>query len=155
MTMKTFLITAAALVLSLPAFGSTIATYNFTQDDCSGQGCGSMPAGQVVVTTNQINPGDIQLDFVVSLFNGNEFVNTGLTGLVFDIQNAPTLLAENTLSSGFTFLGLAPGSIHEDGLGTFEYGFSCTACGNGGSNPVPGPLHFTIDVPNAADVLAT
>jgi hypothetical protein len=88
-----------------------------------------------------------QYDVKVSLFNGYQFVATGLPSFVFDLSNAPTILAENTLTPGWNFMGTAPGLVHDDGLGTFEYGFTCAICSNGGSNPQPGPLEFTITVP--------
>jgi hypothetical protein len=45
---------------------------------------------------------------------------------------------------------MAPGVVHEDGFGNFEYGL--TALGNGGSNPVSGPLHFRVSAPGGLTV---
>jgi hypothetical protein len=84
------------------------------------------------------------VEVTVTLFNNNEFISAGHPAFAFNLANAPTITSETTLTSGFTFDGDAPGSLHDDGLGTFEYGFDCMICSNGGSNPQPGPLVFDL-----------
>jgi hypothetical protein len=133
---------------TVPTFASVIGIYPLDIDHCSG-GCGTMPAGQVQV--DQVAPNE--LGVTVELFNGNTFVNTGLPSFVFNLSGAPTITL-NTISSGFQFDGGTPGSIHDDGFGYFEYGFTCSACGNGASNPQTGPLQFTINVPTGTQFVA-
>lgn len=123
--------------------------YTFTVDHCTG-GCGiGSNGGTVSVTQNGVNDVLIQ----VALQGNEKFVATGFPGsFAFNIQaisggNAdnPTVQIQN-LTSGWSpnnsSLAANPGQY--DGFGDLEYSLACTACGNGGSSPLPPPLSFDV-----------
>jgi hypothetical protein len=83
-------------------------------------------------------------------------VNTGQeTDFGFNLTGTPSITYSG-LTTGFTPTGTnghpdgtnpqtaSTAGFHDDGTGFFQYGVSCTGCGNGGSNPQTGPLDFTI-----------
>jgi hypothetical protein len=136
------LLLAAALV-AFPTI-SRADTYLFTSDHCTG-GCGTTPFGQVVVTG-----GSGTLDFAVTLFDSNQFINTGQPlSFGFNLAGNPTITYVS-LTTGWTIPGGSSpdqnaGSYHQDGTGNFEYGVSWF--GNGGqgsSNPGGSSLNFEI-----------
>ena len=47
------------------------------------------------------------------------------------------------ITSGFSQDLSGPPIQVGGGFGDFDYGILCTGCGNGASNPLPGPLFFT------------
>ena len=67
------------------------------------------------------------LTFDVTLFNGNQFVSSGLDlTFAFDLVGSPTITYSG-LTSGFTIPGgISPqqtaGTYHMNGFGDFEYG---------------------------------
>ncbi len=123
--------------------------------------CGTGPFGSVNVT--QFAPNIV--DVLVTLNAGNGFIDTGagqhpdfawsLTGnpaLSLGSGGNVTIVDDGAGGSWVWALG---GSVTtSDNLGTFMYFLSCSGaavepdvrCGNGASNPNPGPLQFRINV---------
>jgi len=144
--MKKALLAMSVALLALGTLPSQAAT--FTSDHCTG-GCGPQPTGFATITGTQLGTDLVQI--AITPLNGNGLVG-GLNGLttftfnstqnqaltfnfgsnaaLFDVSNSTT----NTASAG---------AIHQDGFGTFEYGFNYIG-GNGASNPFTGSLIFTI-----------
>jgi PEP-CTERM motif-containing protein len=81
---------------------------------------------------------------LVTLNPGYEFVKTGAgDALAFNITGDPAITIVG-ITSGFA---LGPTDVNESPFGTFNYSISCTTgCGNGGSNPNPGPLSFDVQL---------
>lgn len=134
----------AAVLIGIAGLGLQQAkadTFNFTSDHCTG-GCGPQPFGTVTLTQvgNDVN-------VVVSLFNGNKFVETGAgNNNYFLFDNAGITLANITnISAPF-----APGALtatiggHADGTGNWMWGITCPTCGTGGGNAILGPISFTV-----------
>jgi len=123
---------------------ASIVTYSLTSDHCSGGGCLGTATSAGTITTTDVS-GGVQVN--VTLNPGFQFVSTGFqTDFGFNLAGNPTI-SYTSVTSGFAATGGSPqsaGSRMMDGAGTFEYGVTCTACGNGGSNPQSGPLNFTI-----------
>jgi len=88
-----------------------------------------------------------------TLVSGVGFVATGAgDSIVFDTDKAVTL---SNITSRFSQDGSSP-PIHVGFFGDFNRGIVCnvpSGCGNGGSNPNPGPLVF--DAANAGGLLLT
>lgn len=122
--------------------------------------CGTGPFGSVDVT--QFGPGVV--DVLVTLNPGNGFVDTGSGNhpdFAWSLAGNPAL----TLGVNLTIINDGnPGNwvwtlggpvVTSDNLGSFMYFLSCSGaagpgqdrCGNGASNPNPGPLQFRISVP--------
>jgi hypothetical protein len=119
---------------------STI-TYELTIDHCSA-GCGGTGTDFVNVTLNDDTPGTVLVG--VAPQGAFKFVNTGLDD-TFDfnlVTPLPGNLAMTMISAGYSFNGAGP--HHFDGFGDFAYSINCGACGNGGSNPQPGPILFRV-----------
>jgi PEP-CTERM motif len=145
------LLAAALLVAPTASHALPTATFQLTSDHCSAQegktppGClsGQASAGQIVVTQNAV--GDLTI--AVTLNPGFNFVHTGFdVDFGFNLVGNP-LITYVANTTGWTPLALATqsaGSLHMDGTGFFEYGTVCVVCGNGGSNPQPGPISFEI-----------
>jgi len=124
--------------------------YTFTSDHCSG-GCGTAPYGTVTLH----DEGGGTVDVTVSLSGSNKFVATGFAGsFMWNLTSNPTITV-SSVSSGWGLDDLDGGNPNQtaaatgsnisfDGLGNFDYAMVCTACGNGGSNPQPGPLTFKV-----------
>lgn len=122
----------------------TSETFQFTSDHCTG-GCltGQTSGGTVAVT----DLGGGALQFLVSLANGNQFINAGFdAGFGFNLAGSPTIAYSGiNPSANFTIPGGSPqsaGSLHMDGTGFFEYGLE--GVGNGGSQPDGSSLSFDI-----------
>jgi len=127
-----FLALLGFLAIVPKASASEVFTLNL--DGCSGT-CGTSPFGQVTLT-------QVGADTAVSvtLFNGDEFVNTGAgDSLEFDITGDP-VIGITGLTSGFTAGGAATAST----FGSFDYSIRCTGCGPGASSPLAGPIDFTV-----------
>ena len=132
----------AVAALAMPSIGQA-ALFNLTSDHCTG-GClgGAASAGTITVT----DLGGGTLSFSVNLNAGFSFVSTGFDAdFGFNLVGNP-LITYTGVTSTFTPVANpeSAGSLHMDGTGFFEYGLTCTSCGNGGSNPQPPPLNFTI-----------
>lgn len=148
------LVAAAATLLTAGTASAGSLTFQLTSDHCTGSGgciaIDGASAGTVVVT--EVAGG---LSFSVTLNSGYSFVDTGFNvDFGFNLNGNPSITYSG-VSSGFAAGNTSgntttltnpqtAGVFHMDGAGDFEYGLLCTACGNGGSNPQPGPLNFTI-----------
>jgi len=128
-------------------------TFTFTSCHISGSSCegGSIPApgfGSVTLTQSGAN-----VNFSVSLINGNRFVETGAGGgelflfndalpgsTITTVATSPTTPAGGL--SGFT--NLPP--VMADGTGTFTASVECTVASdcNGGSAPTMTSLTFVV-----------
>jgi hypothetical protein len=130
------------LLLASPGIAGTI--YTLDQAGCSG-GCGTGPFGQV--TLSQVDTHTVNVS--VLLFNGDGFVKTGAgKALEFNITGTPAITISD-LTSGFSE---GPSPAKAGSFGKFNYSVSCTGCGNGGSNPLPGPLDFDVVVASGLSV---
>src|SRR5215469_11125672 len=131
------IVAGAALASVAPAKADLIYTLN--QQACSG-GCAPGPFG--TVDLHQVNSTTVSV--TVTLLNGAQFVHTGAgDALAFNILGDPAISVSN-LTSGFAVDPNPP--VHASTFGNFDYGIVCTVptgCGNGGSNPNPGPLLFS------------
>jgi len=128
-------------------------TFNLVSCHITGSTCdgGSIPApGFGSVTLTQVGA---NVNFTVSLINGNRFVETGSGGkelFLFDDAIAGSTITSITTSpntpagglSGFT--NLAP--VMADGTGSWTASVECTnfADCNGGSSPTMTSLSFTV-----------
>jgi hypothetical protein len=84
-----------------------------------------------------------EVEVTVTLFNSNEFVDTGNhNALTFNVDDGTATVVPVT--TGFTI----DTSTNNPPFGTFGYAVSCTGCGPGGSSPLPGPL--VVDVSRAS-----
>jgi hypothetical protein len=84
-----------------------------------------------------------EVEVTVTLFNGNEFVDTGVhNALTFNVDDGTATVVPVT--TGFT----NSTSTNNPPFGTFGYALACTGCGPGGSSPLPGPL--VVDVSRAS-----
>jgi hypothetical protein len=116
-----------------------IPLFSLNPDGCTG-GCGS---GATVFGTVSLVQGDANhVNVTVTLNSPSQFVNTGAgEALEFNIFGDPAISITN-LTSGFS-VGPAPASAST--FGEFDYSIDCSGCGNGASNPLPGPLNFTVE----------
>src|SRR5262245_65941 len=140
--------TAFALAVGTSTANAAVIEYLLTSDHCSGSstcGGGTTPQssfGSVTTTDTGLNTVTVTID----LFNGNKFINAG-----FPLEFAYNLIGDPTVTYSSVTAGWSPqsgtqsaGDFHMDGFQNFEYGLVCTACATGGSNPISGPLTFTI-----------
>jgi hypothetical protein len=141
-------IAAALMTLAAPSANADTAQMNLEYLDTTST---SGPWGTVTLTEGSFSAGvyhsiDVKVDLVagVSWFvdTGNNTGNDQHTAFTFNMSPAATSINVSGVSSGFAYDSVLPDS--QPPFGTFTNGISCTACGNGGSNPVPGPLLFTI-----------
>src|SRR5262245_25748595 len=145
---------AGALALGLCAnTGAKADTFNLTSCHISGSTCqgGSIPApgfGSVTLTQSGAN-----VNFTVSLINGNRFVETGAGGgelFLFNDSIAGSTIT-NIATSPTTPAGGLSGStnlppVMADGTGSWTASVECTVpsdC-NGGSAPTMTSLTFTV-----------
>jgi hypothetical protein len=143
MKTKFAVIGAVLALLAIPAVANA-DSFLLNIDHCTG-GCGitgvTPPFGTVTLTQNGANT----VHIVLSLASPDlKFVNTGASDAFgFNIIGSPTISVAN-ITGGFSLVSNTPGSLHDDGFGNFLYGIACSGCGNGGSNPVAGPLTFDV-----------
>jgi len=136
----------AAVLIGIAGLGLQQAkadTFNLTSDHCSG-GCGPQSGGFGTVTLTQSGA---NVNVVVSLINGNKFVETGSGGgMNFLFDNSAISLGNitNIVSATGQPMAAAQGPIMADGTGTWQWGIFCTNCGNGGAGAFNGPISFTV-----------
>lgn len=125
-----------AITFAAPAQASIVFTLD--QTDVSGM---IGPFGTVTLTQNGAN----EVDVNATLLNGTKFVNTGNTGthngFAFNLDLNSSAYVINNVTSGFSYTA---GQGTNVPFGTFTDLIECVSCGNGGSNPNPGPLTFNI-----------
>jgi hypothetical protein len=125
---------AGALGFAPPASADLLFTLG--ESNC----CGTGPFATVLLDDVAAGVVDVTVTLIDPPSSG--FSNTGLTTFVFN--NSVTLTSSDVtnLTTGFAWAT----DIKGDGAGDFEYGFDCTVdgCANGGSNPLQGPLTFTL-----------
>jgi PEP-CTERM motif len=133
---------AAALVV-FPTIGLASETFVLTSDHCTGS-CGQAPFGQIVVTDD----GGGTLEFLATMFDGNEFVNTGFPLTIgFNLGGSPTITYSN-LTGGWGIPDMFganqqdANTYHQDGTGDFQYGVLWGQ--QGGGHGTAGPLTFDI-----------
>lgn len=132
-------VAAAALFLS-PSTGSASTIFYFTQTDVSG----TSPFGEVKLTQN----GADSLDVLVTLYDGNRFVDTGGPHFPFGFN----LAGNPSLSVGTEITDLTPNFLYTTPVssgtltpyGDFQYVFAFS--GNGAPYSQPGPLAFTLNL---------
>ncbi len=130
---------AALATITLTASGASATSITFTLNQ---SGTGPVGNGGTITLDDAID-GPNTVDVLVQLNPGYEFVKTG----------AGDALAFNILDPGVTIAGITAGfaigptAVSEAPFGSFNYSVSCTSgCGNGGSNPNPGPLNFDVQL---------
>jgi hypothetical protein len=134
------------------AIGSNASAASFSIND-SVQLSGG-PFGTVTLT--DISGGGVQVD--VSLTSGFKFVQTGSSapgnhpGFAFNLNPGIAIgsgnITYNVGNNGawaFYDTHTSPVAM-SDNFGTYMYAFYCTSCNNGGSNPNPGPLKFSLTI---------
>jgi hypothetical protein len=139
--------TASVLVFALVGLfalvgapSASASSIQFTLTDgshCTG-GCAPGPFGTIDIST--IDPNTV--DVLVTLVDGNKFVDTGSghETITWNIFGTPAITI-GPLPSGFE---LGPSPVGVPGMGTFDYSIHCPGCGPGASHANPGPLEFTI-----------
>lgn len=124
-------------------------TWQFTSDHCDGTGgCLSGQTNGGTVTVTDVGGGTLQ--FLVSLANGNQFINTGFqASFGFNLASIPTITYSSIVTAAnFTIPGVFStskqntGSLHMDGTGSFDFGLD--GVGSGGSHPDGSSLSFNI-----------
>jgi len=126
----------AATTLTAARANATTLTFNLDQSATGPTGNG----GTVTIDDAIANT----VHILVTLNPGYEFVKTGAgDALAFNISGDPAITIAS-ITSGFA---LGPTNVSESPFGKFNYSVSCTTgCGNGGSNPNPGPLSFDVQL---------
>ena len=142
---------AGAALAGGPAWADT---FNFTSCDASGSTCQGTNIAAPGFGSVTLTQAGANVDFTVSLINGNRFVETGAGGgalflfndtiagsTVTTIASAPTSPAGGL--SGFTNVS---GGIMADGTGTFTAEVLCTVASdcNGGSANTMTSLTFVV-----------
>jgi hypothetical protein len=131
----------ALLVLAPAAKADSIFVLNV--NGCS-SGCGTGPFG--AVTLSQVDANTVHVNEVLN--SGYEFIHTGAgEALEFNVSGTLSIL---NLTSGFS---AGVGGASASTFGSFIHFTDCSSCGNGASNPKPGPLNF--DVVRATGLLLT
>src|SRR5262245_47753063 len=111
-------------------------TYEFHSDHCTG-GCltGQTLGGTVKLTDGAA--GTNSVDVLVTLLNGNAFVNGGQdASFGFNLTGDPTI-TYSAVSSGWAPVGPNPTGaqvLHLDGTGDFGYGLECSGGQGNGAN---------------------
>ncbi len=106
-------------------------------------GTGSVPsAGTIALNDGLTGEGPDTIDVLVTLNPGFEFAKTGSgDALAFNLAGDPAVSIVD-ITDG---IAIGPTNANEPPFGSFNYAVSCTSgCGNGGSNPTPGPLTFDV-----------
>lgn len=126
----------------------------FTSDHCTND-CGPQPTGFATITGTQVDADTVSI--TLHFLNGNSlqggangltsfsFNNTTNTRIAFDFGalNSQFVVSNDVLGADVTVDKTAgPGSVHQDGFGTFEYGFNYVP--PGGSQPFTQDLIFTL-----------
>ncbi|HSP70202.1 MAG TPA: PEP-CTERM sorting domain-containing protein [Bryobacteraceae bacterium] len=170
MTLRVVMFAVSAFLLSSPAWASTSSCpdQNNSTDGCSTTNSqfinvftpvgamlsfefntsashGSGPFGTVLLTQLSDTQVGVTVTLNNTLFPGIGFVNaSGKEALDFNLNlpGTPGLTVTN-LTPGFSFPGV---QLDAPPYGTFMYGVHCDVCGNGGSNPHPGPLVFDVSL---------
>ena len=109
-------------------------TFYLTSDHMT-DGAGIPPFGEVTLTENI---GDVT--FLVSLYDGSQFVRTGAGDGMNFLFNAADIVLGDIFGGGLT---AAEGPFSHGG-GTFQYGVYFTGQGTGGSDAMSGPIGFTV-----------
>jgi len=133
------LVALVGLSLMLGTPSAQAIPFSLNQDGCTG-GCGS---GSTVFGTVDVVQGvdANHVNVTVTLNSPSMFVRTGAgEALEFNITGDPAISITG-LTSGFS-VGPAPATAST--FGSFDYSIHCSGCGNGGSNPLAGPLEFTV-----------
>src|SRR5881397_2348199 len=85
---------------------------------------GTLPAQNYGTVTLTLVGSNIQV--TVNLINGNKLIQTGQDASIAcnsSLNPGPTITGTGLLGTGYSLLNAgAPGSLHMDGTGTFEYG---------------------------------
>lgn len=128
------LMVSAALTASRA--NATTLTFYLDQSGTGPVGTGGM------ITLDDALEGANTVDVLVTLYPGYGFAKTGAgDALAFNISGDPALTI-NDITNGFS---IGSTTVNEAPFGTFNYAVSCTTgCGNGGSQPNPGPLTFDV-----------
>ena len=140
----------APMLIALVGLGLQQAkadTFDFTSDHCSG-GCGPQSSFGTVTLT-QVNN---NVNVVVSLLNGNQFVKTGAGGMMYFLFDAAGITAANITNIVATGNPGGPttafaGPIHANGTGDWMWAIGCQSCPDGsagGAGAFPGPIMFTV-----------
>jgi hypothetical protein len=141
---------AVCLALGTAGFVASPARadlFNFTQCHIAA-GCGTSPFGTVTLTQSGPN-----VDFTVSLLNGNRFVETGAGGgalflfndAIFGSTITTISTGPNTPAGGLSgFTNLSP--VSADGSGSWTALVECTVSAdcNGGTAPTMTSLSFVV-----------
>lgn len=135
--LKKILYFSCACVFGLAASGIAKAdtVYNLTVDGCT-SGC-TLPASGSYGTIDLSQVGSNVL-VTVTLDPSYVFVSTGA-------GDALEFNATGTITNITTGFGVGPAPDTASTFGSFLQSVTCTACGNGGSSPLTGPLTFTVD----------
>ena len=136
---KLALVLATAIVVTASSARATTMTFYLNQS-------GTGPVGNAGSIVLDDSIGGNSVNILVTLNPGYDFVKTGAgDALAFNLKDDPSI-SITSITSGFD---IGPVNHNEPPFGTFNYAVSCTTgCGNGGSNPNPGPLTFDVTVSN-------
>lgn len=137
--MKQLLLASVVALGALHALPAHALVFTLNQDGCTG-GCGT---GSTVFGTVSVVQGlNANSVIVTETLNApSMFVKTG-AGEALEFNLAGSLaITISGLSAGFS-VGPAPATAST--FGTFNYSIMCSGCGNGASNPLAGPLTFTV-----------
>ena len=128
--------TIATIAISASRADATSIVYYLNQSATGPVGIGGS------VTLDDTIGGPNTVNILVQLNDGYAFVKTGAgDALAFNIVGHPPITIAD-ITGGFA---IGPTGSSESPFGTFNYSVSCTTgCGNGGSNPNPGPLSFDV-----------
>jgi len=137
---RLFVAFIAATIFTAASASATTLTFNLDQGATGPLGNG----GTVTIDDAVANT----VHILVTLNPGYEFVKTGAgDALAFNITGDPAITIVG-ITSGFS---LGPTNANEAPFGKFNYSVSCTSgCGNGGSDPNPGPLSFDVQLANVS-----
>ena len=126
----------AALAVSAVALPASAATYFLNLTDA--QTGLATPYGQVEVTE-----GTNALNFVVTLFDGLKFTDTGMghSAFTFSLTGAPVVTY--SVPTGFTFIR-SPDAVQNSPFSYFDYGVTCSDNCRPNDGGYAGPLSFSI-----------